>query len=124
MRRLRIANRFDGLPHLRNNAPAIAGDSEPTPTFASAAELAAVGEARERAAAARYGSRVATMAAAGNAQVADLLRRLEAEKCGHGDEIARRAVSSCVCDLRRRRPRHGQPRRRCWTSWPTRTLLR
>ena len=52
----------------------------------------AVGEAAEREAAARYGDRAATMAAAGNTEVAALLRRLESEKRGHGEALARRAV--------------------------------
>ena len=66
--------------------------SEQPPTFTSAAELMAVGEAAEREAAARYGDRAATMAAAGNTEVAALLRRLESEKRGHGEALARRAV--------------------------------
>ena len=70
----------------------MARGSEQAPTFASAAELMAVGEAMAREAAARYGQRAATMAAAGNAEVAALFRRLESEKRGHGDAIARRAV--------------------------------
>ncbi len=45
-----------------------------------------------REAAVRYGERAATMATAGNAEVAALLRRLESEKRGHGDAIARRTV--------------------------------
>ena len=58
--------------------------SEQPPTFTSAAELMAVGEAAEREAAARYGDRAATMAAAGNTEVAALYggssRRSEARR--------------------------------------------
>ncbi len=92
MRPLKIANRFDGLTHPRNNAPERAGDSEQVPTFASAAEFMALGEAIERETAARYGERVAAMAAAGNAEVATLFRRLESEKRDQGDAMLRRAV--------------------------------
>jgi rubrerythrin len=70
----------------------MATGSEQAPTFASAAELMAAGEAMEREAAARYGQRAATMAAAGNAEVAALFRWLESEKRDHGDVIAHRAI--------------------------------
>jgi rubrerythrin len=59
----------------------------------SLAELLAVGEAMERESAARYRELAARMAAAGNAEVAALFRKLELAERGHEEGIARRAAA-------------------------------